>query len=385
MGEGTANGFVVPPPQLSPGFEYQPAFDELLEQISSTNVVDADWPILRDMIKYKLAKAIENFLDLGPPYPLAPEEAYHTRSRAYETIDYFTGPPFTIQRLCELLLYPRTCYKSLPKYLRAVNRVLSVTSEQSVFTEDSSSDPLLAAAVASTSAETLESHSLGIVHDDKVHSPAHHTHRRSTTPTLIPSLSSPSASSSSPKSTPQVIPLLSPIPWLSSSSSSSSKKSSPVPTSAFDDDDPPSSSSSPSRNSLTTLPIETTRPSHPLHNGSPPKIPETATPTGGLVDEVDPGSGGLEAAEPIALSSTTTNLPPTTTTTTSSNGSPDSKEDEKTLQQHKGMSPNDLMMIKEEKPEDSLRSRFVRASSPKVKEEEEEEGSSIEERMKEGD
>ncbi|GAA5986242.1 hypothetical protein JCM5350_007597 [Sporobolomyces pararoseus] len=352
MGEGTSNGFVVPPPRLSPGFEYQPAFDELLEQISSTNVVDADWPILRDMIKYKLAQAIDGFLALGPPYPLSPEEAYEIRTRAYETIDYFTGPPFTIQRLCELLLNPRSCYKSLSKYLRAINRVLSVTSEQSVFTEDSSDDPLLAAAVASTSAETLEYHSLGIVHDDKVHSPAHHTHRRSTTP--IPTLS-PAAS---PKSLPEFIPLLSPIPWLS-------KKS---PTSAFDDDDPPSSttsSSSPSRNSVSSLPIETTRPptqpSNHLHNGTPPTQPVTATPTGGLVDEVDPGSGGLEAAEPIALSSTTTNLPPS---------SPPSPQ--------KGLTPTDLL----DKPEDSLRSRFVRASSPKVQEEV---SSSLEERMKEGD
>lgn len=105
---------------------------------------------------------------------------------------------------------------------------------------------------------------------------------------------------------------------------------------------------------------------------SPPKAPETATPTGGLVDEVDPGSGGTEAAEPIALSSTTTNLPPTT------GGSPPSK----------GLAPTDLMSsmmtMDKDKVEDSLRSRFVRASSPKVQGEDEEgRASSIEERMKE--
>ncbi|GAA5933911.1 uncharacterized protein JCM15063_000505 [Sporobolomyces koalae] len=341
MVDSPTNGFVVPQPRLSAGFEYQPAFDELLEQISSTNVVDADWPILRDMVKHKLAEAIDDFLASGPPYSLEPEEAYRTRTRAYETIDFFTGPPFTIQRLCELLLQPRSCYRSLAKYLRAVNRVLSVTSEQSTFTEDSSDDPLLAAAVASTSAETLEYHSLGVVHDDKVLSPAHHTHRRSTTP--IPSSSPATPSKSVP---PQVIPLLSPIPWLSKNS----------PASAFEDDPP---TSSPSRHSLASLPIETTRPP-PLHNNAiPPSHPETATPTGGLVDEVDPGSGGQETAEPIALSSATTNLPP---------ASPPSKT----------TTPADML----DKPEDSLRSRFVRASSPKVEEPTE---TGIEQRMNEGE
>lgn len=271
---------------------------------------------------------------------------------------YVDRPPFTIQRLCELLLYPRRNYKSLPKYLRAMNRVLSVTSERSTFTEDSSDDPLLVAAVASTSAETLEYHSLGVIHDDKILSPAHHTHRRATTPLPSSPLSSPA---STPKSTPQVIPLLSPIPWLS-------KSSPPLPSSAFDDDP---SSSSPSRSSAASLPIETTRPP-PTLNGTttggeaqPPHL-DTATPTGGLVDEVDPGSGGQETAEPIALSSATTNLPPTTADAHHSPPSPS------------GLAPTDLLL---EKPQDSLRSRFVRASSPKV--ENSEPGGGIEERMKE--
>lgn len=37
-------------------------------------------------------------------------------------------PPFTIQRLCELCLYPRNQYKSVGKYLRAVEKSILVTS-----------------------------------------------------------------------------------------------------------------------------------------------------------------------------------------------------------------------------------------------------------------
>lgn len=42
-------------------------------------------------------------------------------------------PPHTIQRLAELVLYPTKHYKTLPAYLRAVDRVTSVTSSADIF------------------------------------------------------------------------------------------------------------------------------------------------------------------------------------------------------------------------------------------------------------
>ncbi|CAG7988571.1 unnamed protein product [Penicillium nalgiovense] len=42
-------------------------------------------------------------------------------------------PPHTIQRLAELVLYPTKHYRTLPAYLRAVDRVVSVTSSADVF------------------------------------------------------------------------------------------------------------------------------------------------------------------------------------------------------------------------------------------------------------
>ncbi|CAG8189901.1 unnamed protein product [Penicillium olsonii] len=47
---------------------------------------------------------------------------------------FFTDkPPHTIQRLAELILYPTKHYKTLPAYLRAVDRVTSVTSSADIF------------------------------------------------------------------------------------------------------------------------------------------------------------------------------------------------------------------------------------------------------------
>ncbi|GAA6049036.1 hypothetical protein JCM3770_005450 [Rhodotorula araucariae] len=336
------NGYSVPTPALAEGFEWQNTFEDLLEQIASTNVVDADWSILKDMIKYKLSEAIASFLTMGPPWPLPPDDAVQARARAYDTLDSFQGPPFTIQRLCELALYPRRQYTSLPKYLRAVSRILSVTSERSAFAEEDDG-----AQFASTSAITLDT-SLGIVHRGVVISPAHTPSSPIATRRPTPSPSpSPSAS---PRSSPQVVPLLSPIPWLrkgdpSSSSASSGAHSENGDVESLHLGSPPPPAHSP-RLPTVSLPAAGASPGSATDpHISPPKRlqqPETATPTGGLVDEVDPGSGGQETAAPVALSSATTLASPPEGERGTGDGG-DAQEKSATLQE-----------------------RFVRASSPRV-------------------
>ncbi|CAI7566987.1 unnamed protein product [Penicillium manginii] len=47
---------------------------------------------------------------------------------------FFTSkPPHTIQRFAELILRPTAHYRTLPAYLRAVDRVISVTSDAAIF------------------------------------------------------------------------------------------------------------------------------------------------------------------------------------------------------------------------------------------------------------
>lgn len=54
-------------------------------------------------------------------------------------------PPFTIQRLCELCLYPRNQYKSIGKYLRAVEKSILVTSTWDSFpvTDERDTKPVI--------------------------------------------------------------------------------------------------------------------------------------------------------------------------------------------------------------------------------------------------
>ena len=44
-----------------------------------------------------------------------------------------TSPPHTVQRLAELLLHPKAHYRTLPSYLRALDRIVSVASPASIF------------------------------------------------------------------------------------------------------------------------------------------------------------------------------------------------------------------------------------------------------------
>ncbi|GAA5865331.1 hypothetical protein JCM3774_004940 [Rhodotorula dairenensis] len=346
MAGAMANGCSETKPPGPEKFEWQPPFDALLEQTATTNVVDAEWSDVREMLKHKLAEAITNFLAMGPPWPLAPEDALQARERAYDTLDSFTGPPFTIQRLCELSLYPKRQYKSLPKYLRAVNRVLSVTSELSAFPEDHVDS---AAPLASTSATTLDM-TLGLVGQGVIHPPVPST---STSVSASPiATRRPSASpslSGSPRSSPQVVPLLSPIPWLTTSDTQSENG----------DVDPlhlssPRSTASPQRVAVslpstaaagTGLHLDVALPDAASH-------PDTATPTGGLVDEVDPGSGGAETAEPVALSS-------------AMSLSPDRERDRKLADDEVEHDRGDRSKDEPERTA-SLQERFTRASSPKV-------------------
>lgn len=172
-------------------------------------------------------------------------------------------PPFTIQRLAELIDHPRQHYSSLPKYLRALTRAISVTSDQTAFTEDSSTN-----LYASTSTASLDDPSIAGMglnpNSNSIHTP---------TKRPINSIKSRSNSISS-----TILPLLSPIPWLVTTIEN-----------PF---------------SPTTLPTEL-----PIHSPSPAENGShshshslTSTPTGGVIDELDLGTGTTELAnEPVII------------------------------------------------------------------------------------
>lgn len=209
-----------------------------------------------------------------------------------------------------------------------------MTSERSAFSEDEAET----APLASTSASTLDT-TLGLVGQGVIHPP---TPSPSSSPIATRRPSASPSLTGSPRTSPQVVPLLSPIPWLKKSDSESENGD----VESFHLSSPRSTASP--ATATVPLPVPHASDVHPAASAlaDVPPHPETATPTGGLVDEVDPGSGGAETAEPVALS-----------------GAMSLSSDEERRASMSEESRNGHMPPE---PSTSLAERFTRASSPKV-------------------
>ncbi|KAI0034539.1 PPP4R2-domain-containing protein, partial [Vararia minispora EC-137] len=155
-------------------------YNVTLQKIADTDEVDVEWTKLKEIIKHKLdeARNIASFLAdtqklkeafesvppfseqpstpgglkiapfpprNAPPRPLLPGpndviatdvpklfllegEANAMEEIIHLQLDTFEDTPFSIQRLAELCIRPRVHYSVLGKYLRAVERVIYVTS-----------------------------------------------------------------------------------------------------------------------------------------------------------------------------------------------------------------------------------------------------------------
>jgi hypothetical protein len=201
---------------------------------------------------------------------------------------------------------------------------MSVSSERSAFTEED--DPTsFSYGPASTSASTLDETTPALPVDNGSPSvmPGGGGTGTPMPPTRRPSIGSGS------RPVPVPAPLLSPISWLVNKKEYSDDES----VDSMDLSKGKGASMSPTADRRLSLPSSPTPPSnshHPIPHG------DHSTPTGGLVDELDPGTGGAETIEPVALThSATVGIAP---------GSP--------LRDQEGETT-------------SLRERFVRASSPR--------------------
>eukprot|EP01114_Cavostelium_apophysatum_P008026 TRINITY_DN2027_c0_g1_i1.p1 TRINITY_DN2027_c0_g1~~TRINITY_DN2027_c0_g1_i1.p1 ORF type:complete len:188 (+),score=42.72 TRINITY_DN2027_c0_g1_i1:121-684(+) len=97
---------------------------QIVERISKTGLSSYSWPHLKMLISFRIEQILYTYYDDDPQKEqLQPEIASVLR-----LLDSFSGPPFTLQRLCELILKPT--YKSLRKYLFALEKLLSVSMTQ---------------------------------------------------------------------------------------------------------------------------------------------------------------------------------------------------------------------------------------------------------------
>ncbi|KAL1923415.1 uncharacterized protein VTP21DRAFT_8395 [Calcarisporiella thermophila] len=117
-------------------FSWKSEYDLILLNIADTDQVNTEWSLLKDIIKTKLRQNIISNVHGDQPTGEGSSGERHEdyENRIIEYLENFEGPPFTIQRLCELLMRPTEHHKTLFKYLRAIEKVVAVTSSFEEFT-----------------------------------------------------------------------------------------------------------------------------------------------------------------------------------------------------------------------------------------------------------
>lgn len=114
-----------------------------LESLASTGIFNEAWSDWKHVIENRLKQnlwlfgssnsstELENGIETENGIPLDISELDKTlfdRITNVLLFNFSSYPPYTIQRLAELILRPKLHYKSLSKYLRAVEKTVMVTS-----------------------------------------------------------------------------------------------------------------------------------------------------------------------------------------------------------------------------------------------------------------
>lgn len=249
------------------------------------------WVWKSDDVQKGLERISSSLNDFSRPNPLdrhpsTLNDQQLNPDQGSDDLGSFKQAPFTIQRLAELVSVPQTRpaptdtklgvhphYSTLPKYLRAIQRVLSVTSPVSSFSINTFSS-LHPSDDLSLSSTMVDAHSINGSH-------------------ALANGASPAVRTRRPSTSTPVTPVLSPIHWLLASSDERSLSLSPEPNR--------SRHTSP----LVALPATAERPITPPLTSAGHAAPNVFSPPG-RIDELDPGLGTAEEMidGPIAIGRT---------------------------------------------------------------------------------
>lgn len=130
---------LVPPVSESNGggeFDQKLSAEEVkgvLEIIASTGKFWHDWDELKSMLFFQLKQVLSEYPEAQSPEDQQNRsmlEGYVQLVKSLEEalVSFIEGPPFTLQRLCEILLNARTIYPNLSKLALALEKNLLVTS-----------------------------------------------------------------------------------------------------------------------------------------------------------------------------------------------------------------------------------------------------------------
>ncbi|MED6179920.1 hypothetical protein PIB30_005378 [Stylosanthes scabra] len=113
---------------------------KVLEDIASTGKFWHDWDKLKTMLSFQLKQVLAEY----PEAKMTSEQQYASLGESYAEVVhklddaltcFIEGPPFTLQRLCEILLDANGIYPHLSKLALALEKNLLVTSTLTMSTD----------------------------------------------------------------------------------------------------------------------------------------------------------------------------------------------------------------------------------------------------------
>lgn len=113
----------------------------ILEVIAATGNFWHDWDALKNMMSFQLKQVLAEYPQAQmtkemQQSSLSGETYLELVNRLNEALlGFIEGPPFTVQRLCEILLNPKSTYRSLSKLTLALEKNLLVTSTLTMCTD----------------------------------------------------------------------------------------------------------------------------------------------------------------------------------------------------------------------------------------------------------
>lgn len=108
--------------------------DEYIKFVARTGRPIFEWSVLKPLFLYKLESILFEISQVGP-FDHLPNVPNTDRSSSRQYIERIlsasrslSGVPFTIQRICELLVQPKKHYKRADKFYRALEKNITVVT-----------------------------------------------------------------------------------------------------------------------------------------------------------------------------------------------------------------------------------------------------------------
>ncbi|XP_063444903.1 serine/threonine-protein phosphatase 4 regulatory subunit 2-A-like [Mytilus trossulus] len=120
--------------EKKPCTEIPPLLDQYLHQVAKTGKTLFPWHQLKKLFVAKVDIVMTQFKETSPTDLLQttpniePVKYDEMRKRILSLMDEFQGAPFTVQRLCELINEPKRHYKRCDKFLRGIEKNVSVVT-----------------------------------------------------------------------------------------------------------------------------------------------------------------------------------------------------------------------------------------------------------------